>query len=181
MRGRLVWSTVIALSAWGCHSPGQYGHSRVYSPLDDESAAAAAAKDYDPIMAERSPDAWKGKPVKLFGVVKSRVQGPGGAADITLSVRTLEPRNLCESSDEDSCRVTVSDREHAIVHALVKLQAEDDIGKLSVGAGSLVRVVGKFRDDVSSADGTPVVGVTYYRHWPRGYYVTTAARSHMLR
>lgn len=167
--------------AIACHSPGQYGHSRVYSPLDEESTAVQAAREYDPVMAERRPEAWKGKPVTLFGVVKSRVEGPGGAADLTLSVRTLEPRNLCESSDEDTCRVTVSDREHAVVHALVKLQGEDDIGKLSVGAGSLLRIVGRVRDEVSSADGTPVVGVSYYRHWPRGYFVTTAARAHMLR
>ena len=71
--------------------------------------------------------------------------------------------------------------EHAIVHALVKLNGEDDIGKLSVGAGSLLRVVGTIRDDVDPNDGSPMVRVSYYRHWPRGYYVTTKDRATMRR
>jgi hypothetical protein len=170
--------------AWGlsaCHSAGPYGHSRTYTPLSDEGSAVARAKQYDPVMVSRMPEKWNGKSVWLFGVVKSRVQGPGGAADLTLGVHTLEPRNLCESGDEDSCRVTVSEREHGIVHALVKLSGDDDVGKLSVGTGSLLRVVGPITDRVNENDGSPVVRATYYRHWPRGYYVTTADRSHMKR
>lgn len=169
------------LLATACHSAGLYGHARTYEPLSDEATATASAKEYDPVMAQRQPDKWKNKPVKLFGVVVTRQEGPGGAADLKLSVRTLEPRNLCESSDEDSCRVTVSDHEHAIVHALVKLNGEDDIGKLSVGAGFSLRVVGTIRDDVDPNDGSPMVRVSYYRHWPRGYYVTTKDRATMRR
>jgi hypothetical protein len=167
--------------ATACHSAGLYGHAQSYEPLSDEATAAADAKEYDPVMAKRQPEEWKNKPVKLFGVVVSRQEGPGGAADLKLSVRTLEPRNLCESTDEDSCRVTVSDHEHAMVHALVKLQGEDDIGKLSVGASSLLRIVGVIRDDVDPNDGTPVMQVEYYRHWPRGYFVTTKDRATMRR
>jgi hypothetical protein len=171
---------VLALAA-GCHSPGQYGYSRAYSPLDEEESAAAKAREFDPVMVQRSPEQWKGKPVSLFGVVKSRGAGPGGMADLTLSLRRLEPRNLCESDDESSCRVTVADREHGIVHVLAKLSGEDDIGKLSVGAGSLVRVVGVIGDEVSPTEGAAVIRAEYYRHWPRNYYVTTADRAHMRR
>jgi hypothetical protein len=175
------WLLTAALFCAGCHSPGPYGYSRVYAPLPDEKRAAEGATDYDPVMAQRAPDQWKGKPVSVFGVVKARNPGPGGTADLTLSVRVLEPRNLCESADEDTCRVTVSDREHAVLHAHVKLTGEDDIGKLSVGAGSLLRLVGKLKDDVDASDGAAVLGASYYRHWPRGYYVTTAARDEMRR
>lgn len=170
---------LLAFLASGCHSAGMYGHSRVYSPLGDEESAAKGAKDYDPVMAQRAPDQWKGKAVALFGVVKSREAGPAGTADLKLSVRTLEARNLCESGDEDSCRVTVSDREYAVVHALVKLTGEDDIGNLSVGVSSLLRIVGTISDNVDPNDGTPVLKATYYRHWPRNYFVTTADREHM--
>jgi hypothetical protein len=170
---------LLAALLGGCHSAGLYGHARAYSPLGEEEDAAKSAEAYDPVMAQRAPGEWKGKPVSVFGVVKSRKAGPSGTADLTLSVRTLEPRNLCESQDEDSCRVTVSEREHAIVHAEVKLSGEDDIGKLSVGAGSLVRVIGKISDDVDPADGSPVIRATYYRHWPRNYFVTTADRDQM--
>ena len=43
------------------------------------------------------------------------------------SVRTLEARNLCDTSDEDTCRVTVSDREHAAVHAHARLSGDDAV------------------------------------------------------
>lgn len=177
MKSTWLWAS--ALVALGCSSPGAYGHSRVYSPLDEEETATKSAKEYDPVMAQRSPDEWKGKSVWLFGVVKARNPGPGGAADLTLSMRTLETRNVCESSSEDSCRVTVGDREHAVVHALVKLVGEDDVGQNSAGVGSLFRVVGTISDSVNPNDGGPVIRATYYRHWPRGFYVTTAAREQM--
>lgn len=179
MFGRLLLFSSLALAS--CHSPGMYGHSRVYAPLGDEEAATKGAKEYDPVMAQRAPDEWKGKTISLFGVVKARHPGPGGNADLTLSVRTLEPRNLCDTADEDSCRVTVSDREHAVVHALAKLAGEDDIGQKSVGAGSLVRVVGTLTDGVDPDDGAQIVNVKYLRHWPRDFYVTTADRAHMRR
>lgn len=164
-----------------CGSAGPYGFSRSYAPLDAEAEAAADAVEYDPVMAQRKPAEWRRKDVMLFGVVKRRTEGPGGAADLALSVRRLEKRNLCETEAEDSCRVTVSDREHALVHAYVHLDADDEIGKESVGPGSLMRVIGKLGDEVHPDDGASVLHAKYYRHWPRGYYVTTAARAHMRR
>ncbi len=169
------------LALLSCHSPGQYGHSRVYAPLSAETDALEKTKEYDPVMVQRKPEDFKGKPLSFFGVVLSRTEGAGGTARLKLSLRTLEPRNLCESKDEDSCRVTVSDREHAVAHALVKLSEDDNIGKLSVGTGSLVRIVGQIGDEVDPNDGAPVLRASYYRHWPRNFYVTTASRAHMLR
>ena len=171
----------LGLVLGACHSPGKYGHSRVYSPLSAEEDALAKTKEYDPVMVQRKPEDFKGKSLNFFGVVLSRSEGAGGTARLKLSVRTLAKRNLCETKDEDSCRVTVSDREHAVAHALVKLSEEDDIGKRSVGVGSLVRVVGQIGDEVDPNDGAPVLRASYYRHWPRNFYVTTAARAHMLR
>jgi hypothetical protein len=165
----------------GCHSAGQYGHSRVYSPLDAEEEALVGAKNYDPVMVQREPLKWKSKPVNVFGVVKTRNDGSAGAAYLTLSVRVLEPRNLCDTEDEDTCRVTVSEREHAVIHAHVKLESADHIGEHSIGSGSLVRIIGVLGDEVDTNDGMPVLRATYYRHWPRDYYVTTAARTHMRR
>src|SRR5262245_57138405 len=115
--------------AIACGSAGPYGHSQTYSPLGEEESAAEGAKDYDPVMAKRSPERWKGKSVSAFGIVVNRSSGPAGASEVKLSVRTLETRNLCESTDEDTCRVTVSEHEHAIVHAMLHLKAEDDLGE----------------------------------------------------
>ena len=160
--------------ATACHSAGPYGFSREYQPLSAEQSASDGAREYDPVMAERDKDDWKKSKVSLFGVVKSRTAAKDGGAYVSLSMRTLSPRNLCQDFDEDSCRVTVSEHEHATLHAVLKLSGEDDIGQYSVGKGSLLRVIGKLTDDVDPDDGSPVLRVSYYRHWPRHDFVTTA-------
>ena len=159
-----------------CHGAGPYGYSAQYSPVSGEEEAVHGAREYDPIMYGREPDEWRRSKVVLFGVVTGRAPGPGGAANVTLSVRRLAPRNLCSNkNDEDTCRVTVTDKDFGVVHALVALSPEDDTGEHSVAAGSLVRVVGKFGEDVDPTDAAPIMRATFYRHWPRHFFVTNAA------
>jgi hypothetical protein len=177
MRSWLVAASVLFVTA--CSSAGPYGYSRTYVPLSPEADAADGAHDYDPVMAERDKVEWKKRKVSVFGIVNKRAEGPSGTAYVTLSVRTLEARNLCEALDEQTCRVTVGEHEFAIVHALLKLSPSDDIGEKSLNRGSLVRVLGKLTDEVDPEDGTPVMKAEYYRHWPRNYFVTTASRPDM--
>jgi hypothetical protein len=175
---RLLVFGVLGLAA--CHSAGPYGHAPNYVPAGGEEEAAQGAREYDPVMFQREPDKWRGSKTTLFGVVTARAPGPGGQAYLTLSVRRLEPRNVCSNAnDDDTCLVTVSDRDFGVVHALTKLRAEDDIGEKSVGTGSLVRVVGQFGEDVDSGDGAPVLRSAFYRHWPRHYFATKAASETM--
>jgi hypothetical protein len=163
----------------GCGA-GPYSHSPRYVELSDETAAVAGAREYDPVMVQRQPDAWRKGNVMLFGVVDSRTPGPGGQAMLKLGVRRLEPRNLCENEhDDDSCRVTVSDKDFGVVYALVTLRGGDDVGPKAVGQRSLVRLVGTIGQDVSPSDGAPVLHATYYRHWPMYYYVTRASAVNM--
>ena len=97
-----------------------------------------------------------------------------------MSVRRLEPRNACDDGqDESTCRTTVSDADFGVVHALVPLRADDEMGEASMSGGSLVRLVGTFGDATDPVDGGPVMRVTWYRHWPRGFYVTKAAARNM--
>src|SRR5262245_24533936 len=115
---------------------GQYGHAVNYVPLGDEETAAKGARDYDPVMYERRPEEWRKGTASLFGVVVTRSPGSGGGAYVTMSVRRLEPRNLCDNAqDTDSCRVTVSDADFGVVHGIVPLKGEDDVGEHSVGPG----------------------------------------------
>ena len=159
----------------GCHGAGPYGHAPRYVELGDEQAASAGAREYDPVMVERQPDQWRKGAVTLFGVVESRSPGAGGQALLKLGVRRLEPRNLCESEhDDDSCRVTVSDKDFGVVYALVRLPGEDDVGPHAVGQKSLLRIVGKIGQDVAP-DGAPIVRASFYRHWPAYFYVTRAS------
>ena len=166
---------VVAVTAFAvaCAGAGAYGHAPHYVELDEEASAVASARPYDPAMAHlRAEDARK-TPVVAFGIVESRAAGPGGHALLKLSVRALEPRNWCErASDDDSCRVTVGDRDFGVLWSLVSLRAEDDMGSHAIGQRSLVRIVGTLGQDVSRADGAPVVHATWYRHWPPFHYVT---------
>ncbi len=172
---------VLAFALFGCRSAGPYGYSRAYQPLSAEASAGEGARAYDPVMAERDKDDWKKSAVSLFGVVKTRAPAQDGGAYLTLSMRILSERNLCDDFDEDTCRVTVSEHEHATIHATLKLSSEDDIGQYSVGRGSLVRVIGTLTDEVDPDDGGAVLRVSYYRHWPRNFFVTTADAAHMTR
>jgi hypothetical protein len=165
----------------GCSSAGPYGFSRTYSALDAEEAALEGSERYDPVMSKRLPDEWHSKKLDVFGVVLARAEGRDGLADLTLSVRRLAARNLCEQADEDTCRVTVGDQELARVHTLVKLSQSDNVGDDRVQPRSLLRVIGKLEDQTNKEDGSDVLLSDYYRHWPADYFVTEQARSYLRR
>jgi hypothetical protein len=162
-----------------CYSAGPYGHSPRYVELSEETVETAGAREYDPVMVERQPDEWRKGKIVLFGVVQSRAAGPGGQALLKLGVRRLEPRNLCGNEhDDDSCRVTVSDKDFGVVDVLVALRGGDDTGPLAVGQRTLLRIVGTLGQDVSP-DGAPVLHATWTRQWPPYYYVTRASAGDM--
>jgi hypothetical protein len=178
MKASLAFVTAALVTA--CHGAGPYGHSPKYVELDEETAAAAGAREYDPVMVQRQPDEWRKGKTTLFGVVLSRGAGPSGQALLKLGVRRLELRNLCDNmNDDDSCRVTVSDKDFGVVWALVSLHGEDNVGPHAVGMRSLVRVIGTIGQDVSPADGNPVLRAAWYRHWPAMFYVTSASARDM--
>src|SRR5258708_6282054 len=164
---------VSLLALLACGGAGPYGHAPMYVELSEEKAAAAGARDYDPVMAQRRPDEWSRGTVSLFGVVDSRAAGPGGQALLRMGVRRLDPRNLCESrDDDDSCRVTVSDMDFGVVWVLAALRAGDDTGPHPVGARSLLRVIGRIGQEPAPSGPGPVIHATYYRHSPSCFYVT---------
>lgn len=171
---------LLVLGLAGCRSAGPYGYAPNYVPAEGEAGATDGAREYDPVMYQRESETWRKSLTVLFGVVSARSAGSGGAAYLTLSVRRLEPRNLCSNAnDEDTCRVTVSDRDFGIVHVVTKLRSDDDIGERSIAAGSLVRVAGQFGEDVDPNDGAPILRGTFYRHWPRHFFVTKASAATM--
>ena len=108
----LTSSVVMLVSlVGGCHSAGPYDHDVRYVPLSAEEKASKDIKDYDPVMYQRKPEEWHAHPSSLFGVVTNRGTAPAGGAYVTLSVRRLETRNVCQNANDlDTCRTTVSDR-----------------------------------------------------------------------
>jgi len=164
----------------GCGGGGPYNHAVNYVPLSPEEKALKDSREYDPVMYQRLPEEWHAHPVSLFGVVTNRGTGPGGGAYLTLSVRRLATRNLCENgNDEDSCRTTVSDHDFGVVHALLTLEPDDNIGPHSIGVASMLRVIGTFAQDADPSDGAPILHAAYYRHWPRYFYVTQSSAKDM--
>ncbi len=168
-------------TAVACAAAGPYGYSRTYVATSEESDAEEDSERYDPVMARRLPKEWREKKVDLFGVVLARAEGRDGLTDLTLSMRRMAARNLCEAGEEETCRVTVGDQELSRVHALVKLKQEGAVGAKQLGPRSLVRVIGKLEDQPNKDDGTDVLVASYYRHWPPAEYVTEQARSYMRR
>jgi len=160
-----------------CRSAGPYGYSVEYAPGDEETKTVAGSREFDPVVFDREKEEWRKGTVNLFGVVDSRAPGAQGAALLKLSVRRLEPRNLCKDPrDEDTCRVTVSDKDYGVVYAQVALHGDDDTGPKAVAAKSLVRLVGTFGEEVNATSGAPVLHASFYRHWPVGFYVSKDAR-----
>lgn len=176
-------SLIVLLTLGACSSPGPYGYAQLYSPLDAEEAATEDSVPYDPSAARRKPDTWKGRLVSTFGVVTEVQSGPNdGTRRVRLSMRGLQPRNLCAGPDDDTCRVTVTETEFSVVWAVVPLEALQPVitPPNPVQRGSLLRVVGKF---VPSKDASelPTIDVHFARHWPYQTYVTTGARESMRR
>jgi hypothetical protein len=183
MKGIAILPKLVFLGclAGGCASAGRYGYARTYEALEDEGPWATRAEEpvYDDVR--RAPEPYRGRVISFFGVVRSVGVGEGGAARLGLQVRTHQERHLCEEDSESTCRVTVSARDGGPFTALVALRPEDLAGENRLQTNSLVRVFGTVRQGEYDPDGGPVLQVQYYRHWPRGQYVTTASAELMRR
>lgn len=170
-------------SCAGCSTPGPYGHSQVYSPLDAEEEATRGSVPFDPSAARRKPDVWRGRRVSTFGVVVQVNAGPtSGSSKALLSMRGLQPRNLCDGPDDESCRVTVTETEFAQVWAVIPVASVIPTATPPhpLQPGSLLRVVGKLEPANNDVD-PPTIAVDLARHWPLQNYVTTGARESMRR
>lgn len=195
MRGWLVrtavWTHVAIASgaggvSVGCAGAGPYGYAQVYAPLDAEQAAVDGSVPYDPSAVRRRAKQWQGRTVNAFVIVE-RVQslkGNPSQLDVVASLRTLQPRNLCQEPDESSCRVTVSDQSFDAVRVVLSQEVVWPKGGEhpdSIQPGSLLRVIGKVTPPAADADEVPRIDATLVRHWPLKTYVTASNRDIMRR
>lgn len=166
-----------------CSGGGRYGYSRSYSPLSDESDWLERANNdavYDEVR--RMPEQYRGQVLSFFGVVTSvDLRSSGATVRVAMQIRTHQERHLCEEESDSSCRVTVSARDGGPFTAVLQLRADDTQGENRVQVNSLLRVFGTLAPGEYDDQGGPVLNVQYYRHWPRGEYVTTAAASALRR
>jgi hypothetical protein len=176
----LTFSIAVFVLMAGCGGGGQYGYARSYSPLGEEGPYLSRAVDlsYEEVRRTRPEEQ---QFISWFGVVRSIEDAGGGRMRISLSLRAHQDRHLCEGPGDDSCRVTVSERELGNFTALVTPRAEDlREGTARLSNASLLRIYGRATAE-TDAGGGPVIEVEWYRHWPPHYYVTTASRGSMRR
>lgn len=172
----------MALVAVGCAGAGRYGYAREYVALDAERAwiERTEAVIYDDVR--RNPDAYRDRVVDFFGVV---AEAPNARSNmptrVSFQLRTLQPRNLCAEEASSSCRVTVNPTNGGPFSAVISLRDEDLAGENRVQVNSLVRVYGTVVQGEYDSSGGPVIQAAYYRHWPRGEYVTSANAGAMRR
>lgn len=172
----------VALTTVACGGGNSLGYAREYVPLSNEKPyyERAEAVAYEDVR--RDPELLRGKLLGWFGVVTDveKKPDPNSRARVALTLRFHQDRHLCENQFDDSCRVTVSERSGGPFSALITLRPEDTQGKNRVYTGSLIKVYGIPTGDYDD-EGGPIIEARFYRHWPRGTYVTTAWQGSMRR
>ncbi len=171
-----------ALGSWflAACGAGPYGFSRTYEPLMSERGHFDSAQELPYEDVKRAPYDYKQTEIAWFGVVTGVKEQPDGHTLLKLSYRVHQARHLCSDEYQDSCRLTVSESSPGEFVARVKLHDNEKSGKERVWPGSLMKIYGKPTGDVEEG-GEPVIDTIYHRHWPHGYYVTTAQRAAMKR
>lgn len=175
----LVALVLLAGALAGCGG-GQYGFARTYSPLAPEKSHYKAAQEATYQDLVREPHRFEKTEVGWFGTVSNVAKAPDGRTRLTLNLRAHQSRHLCTEDGSSSCRVTVSEAQLGVFTVDLALKPDEINGQDRVWLGSLLKVYGTHSGEYSEETG-PVLNVSYYRHWPRGYYVTTAARGSMRR
>ena len=173
----LVPALALLLAACG---GADYGFSRSYHPLgrEDELLRTATVPGYEEVHT--NPGAFHSQTIAWFGVVTSVEPGANGQSLVHMTFRTHRDRHLCADETDGSCRVTVSDRPVGPFSATLAILPDDASGQNRLATGSLLRVFGSPTGDIDG-EGGPVLAVSYYRHWPRGTWVTTADAGRMRR
>lgn len=170
-----------ACALCACVQPGPYGFDRTYRPLATETGHFDHAEQLSYQDVLREPNAYKDTEITWFGVVTSLALHKNGITHVHLQLRAHQPRHLCRDETRESCRVTVGETDLGAFSAELTLRPEDqEAAKTRLAPGSLLKVYGMPSPERDEHE-KPLLIVTYYRHWPHGTFVTTAARRSMLR
>jgi hypothetical protein len=158
-----------------------YGYAHYYLPLDDEESYAARAVEPPYTDVVRDPGAFTEQTIGWFGVVREVVPQEDGSVLVRMSQRPHIDRHLCSGRSDDSCRVTISERDAGPFSVRLRLRPGGDAeGVNRVQRESLLKIYGRPSGDYDSTGG-PILSVDYYRHWPRGQYLDTTAQALMRR
>jgi hypothetical protein len=172
---------LIALgSVLGCGA-NPYGYAPTYEALSDEEPYMERGIEQSYEEVRRDPSTHQSELLAWFGVVDDVKAVPGSnQVLVSMSLHFHQDRHLCTDQFDDSCRVTISEKTGGPFSALLVLNPDDKSGRDRLYGGSLVKVYGHVTPEYDERGG-PIVKADYYRHWPRGNYVTTTRASNMRR
>lgn len=171
---------LLLISLAACASD-PYGYAPQYVPSSEEQPFFDGAVEPSYEEVRRDPAAYQGQRIAWFGIVTDAgAANASGDARLALIHRFHQPRHLCADQFDSSCRVTISAREGGPFTALVRLRPDDSAGRNRLYTGSLIKIYGRVTNEYDERGG-PILRAEYYRHWPRGTYVTTNRAGNMRR
>jgi hypothetical protein len=179
-RPRAVALLVAWLGLAACGGSHNYNHARSYEPLRAERGHHERGQVVPYEDVKRDPNGFKDTEIAWFGVVRGLEELPDGKARLALELRAHQARHQCAERSESSCRLTIAERDLGPFSVDVALAADEKSGRDRVWVGSLLKIYGRPTGDYDDRGG-PILAVDYYRHWPRGTYVTTGQRGGMRR
>jgi hypothetical protein len=166
---------LLAAAALSCGGGGKYNYDVKYSPLKAEKPYYEDAEDINYVEIKADPLKYRGAKLSWFGTVQDIKKGGDGAITVLLQYRTHQERHLCDDQlVKSTCRVTVSEKTHGTFTTTFKPSSEDMEGKTRINFKSLILIYGTPTGDYDD-EGGPILTCDFYRHWPPGTYVTTAA------
>jgi len=163
-----------------CGGGGKYNFDVKYHPLKAEKPFFGEMEEINYVEVKNDPLKYRGAKLGWFGVVKDYGDNKDGSMTLLMEYRSYQPRHLCEDNlVKSSCRVTVSLKTHGTFTTTLKPAKEDADGKSRINYKSLLRIYGTPTGEYDD-EGGPVLTCDFYRHWPPGTYVTTAASKVLL-
>ncbi|MFT3923676.1 MAG: hypothetical protein QM778_14185 [Myxococcales bacterium] len=172
----LSWSLACA----ACGGANNYNFARSYEPLRAEKAHYLSAQAVPLEDVKRDPNGFQTTEIGWFGVVRGLRDLGNGKTRVSMELHAHHERHLCSEQSSSSCRLTIAERDLGSFDGDLMLKPEEKKGPDHVAVGSLLKVYGHPTGEYAD-DGGPVLDVSYFRHWPRGTYVTTADRGTMRR
>ncbi|MFH1437741.1 MAG: hypothetical protein ABIJ56_18685 [Pseudomonadota bacterium] len=178
MRAHHLTAFILAAAAalcLSCGGGGKFNYAKKYYPLKAEKRYYEEIEELNYEEVKSDPLKYRGARLGWFGIVKDYGDNKDGTITALLEYRTYRDRHLCDDRQiQNTCRVTVSHKAIGTFTATFKPRKEDSEGKFQINYKSLLRIYGTPTGDYDD-EGGPIVSCEYYRHWPAGTYVTTAA------
>jgi hypothetical protein len=190
VKSNRIFLFIVLFVIFAACSGGRWNFARTYYPGSGEKAYYKQAITPPFLNVNKTPEDFENETISWFGIVKKVETSDDGHYILTLSHHTHQPRHLCETESNESCRVTVNAKSAGDFSILLTIKPEDIApGTERLQKQSLLHIYGQVRCRKSEGktvcdrddSGNLFLNGLFYRYWPKRYYVTTLASSTMVR